>query len=114
MEATVLFDRVSALWPDAIVLRRENIDGDGEPLWSLVHTYEAIEDEIDEDEWLELGIWAFHQALTDIAEANLSHGKHVVLSSSVSLAAFDNHMRANLADESWASEREMYVSPDSR
>jgi hypothetical protein len=109
MEPTELFECIRSFWPDAVVLKdRSNEDGD-EPLWSLVHTYEAIEQNIDgEDDWLVLGAWAFHQALTELALLKLSAGEQVIRPVSVSLSSFDRYMRANLDDDCWAIERQKY------
>lgn len=112
MEARALFDRVRLFWPDAIILGRKTPGSDHKPFWSVVHAYEAIEVSVSCDPWLEVGAWAFHQALTDLAQAKLSVGQQTVRPGSVTIDAFDAYMQANLADESWALERAMYVPLD--
>ena len=108
MKPRELFERVRSLWPDAVVLKdHSNQDGDN-ALWSLVHTYEAIERDIEDDDWLALAAWAFHQALTELAMLKLSAGEQVVMPASVTLASFDRDMRANLDDDSWTIERQNY------
>lgn len=112
MESHVLFGRVRSLWPDALILAANTRDPDQGPLWGVIHAYEAIEERTKDYPWLEVGAWAFHQALSDVANANLCAGKKVVRSSAVTLAAFDTYMRINLRDDSWALERAMYDSSD--
>lgn len=108
MKPRELFERVRSLWPDAVVLKAHSNGVGDTPLWSLVHTYEAIERDIENDNWLDLAAWAFHQALTELATAKLSAGEQIVMPASVTLASFDWEMRANLDDGSWAIERQTY------
>lgn len=108
MEPRRLFDRVRTLWPDVIILRGEASWVEGDPIWSAIHVYEAIERTVEDDDWLSLGAWAFQQALEKLAKFKIETGAGAVRPADVSFEAFDANMRKNLADETWADVRTLY------
>ncbi len=108
MEARHLFERVRTLWPDSIILKSDANSGPGDPIWSVVHCYDSLEPQLIHDDWLVIGAWSFHQALSDLARLKLESGSRMVTPSEVSLEAFDANMRKNLTDETWKEERSRY------
>ena len=108
MEARHLFERIRTLWPDSIILTSDASSGSGDPIWSVVHCYDSLEPQIDHDDWLAIGAWSFHQALTELARLKLESGSKMVFPAEVSLEAFDANMRENLTDETWQEERSRY------
>lgn len=111
MDPRQLFARSRTLWPDMILLRSERDWEEGQPIRTIVHIYDAIEDQVESDDWLSLGAWAFHQALTTLARHKIAAGNHDLRPSDVTFEAFDRFMRLNLADPSWTEVRESY-DPD--
>ena len=108
MEARHLFERVRTLWPDSIILKSDANSGPGDPIWSVVHCYDSLEPQLIHDDWLVIGAWSFHQALSDLARLKLESGSRMVTPSEVSLEAFDANMRENLTVETWKEERSRY------
>lgn len=108
-----LLDRTKARWPDVIHLERAGsaTNATDTALQILYELYRAIEDSIkDDDDWNQLGVWAFHQALWTYAIERVSSGDTAIPRDAISLAAFDVRMQDNLADESWASFRDEYLN----
>src|SRR5689334_12549437 len=110
MEPRQLFERVRARWPDLIILKTHTDWKEGEEVWSVVHVYDAVEVMAQEDDWLTVGAWSFHQALTELARLRIQDGAATVDTAEVSFEAFDANMRENLADSSWIKERSLYGS----
>lgn len=103
-----LFRSVRSLWPDVIILANDGQGKENSVIWSVVHLYEAIEQNVEHDDWLTLGAWSFHQALSDVARTRLEYGATTVHAGDVSFEKFDANMRSNLTDESWVKERKLY------
>lgn len=61
-----------------------------------------------DDEWMELGIWALYQSLDSLHKNSLSEECNIVSIEGVTLDLFDSMMSANLADESWSDERTVW------
>lgn len=108
MEARQLFERVRSWWPDSISLKSDAISSEGDAIWSVVHCYDSLEPQLADDDWLSIGAWSFHQALTELARLKLQSGLKTVNPADVSFEAFDANMRKNLADDSWSEERARY------
>ena len=109
-----LLNDARLFWPPTLNLD-DAVLNDGEVLAipSLVAVYDAIEERIGEDnDWAQLSAWAFHQALWSEAVAVLKAGRRTVSSGCVSFEAFDEKMRENLNDPSWAEERGEYLEAD--
>jgi hypothetical protein len=109
-----LLNDARLLWPPTLNLD-DAVLNEGEVLAipSLVAAYDAIEERIGEDnDWAQLGAWAFHQALWSEAVAALRAGQRTISSGRVSFEAFDEKMRENLNDPSWTEERGEYLGAD--
>jgi len=104
MRSVDLFNRVAVLWPSRLSLGNASLQGEGGFLcWELNEKFEEIEQEhCVADEWLDLACWSFHQALWVAARDSFKGGKTTVDRSDVTLALFDQFLRRNLEDESWA------------
>ena len=104
MDKQALLERVKSLWPQAITLRP---DGGQDALNNI---YWPIEEKLEGegDEWIKLSAWAFHQALWDLAKAQISVGRAALRPADITLEAFDQWMRTNLADDTWAEVRHEY------
>lgn len=105
MEARQLFERVRTSWPDSIILKTDSNLGEGDAIWSVVHCYDSLECKFADDDWLALGAWSFHQALTELAWRKIESGFRTLNPADVSFEAFDANMRENLDDETWAEKR---------
>lgn len=93
-----LFENAKALWPTKI-----DMSGDPDALNKIYWANEAAHRP--DDHWQQLAMWAFHQALNEVAEVN---GAAAILADTVAVSAFDRWMRSNLAHESWADELAEY------
>jgi hypothetical protein len=103
IDPQALFERVKRLWPSSLEL------GD-DPQQALNDIYWPLRERLGEDdEWLSLGAWAFHQSLFEqVSDMRQSNGASRV-SELVPFAVFDRNMMENLADDSWAEVRAAYV-----
>jgi len=99
MDKQALLDQVKSLWPDAITLRPDDAGQS-----ALNNIYWPVEERLaaDAEEWLQVGAWAFHQALGELARSKVAAGLLSVRPSELSFEAFDHWMRKNLADETWS------------
>jgi hypothetical protein len=101
-----LFEHVRSLWPQQInlggmIVNNKHITG----LQILNELYYEIEASFDiNDHWHQLAIWAFHQAIPEPTS-----GESIIYPKSVKFEIFDQKMRENLEDESWAKERAEYL-----
>lgn len=103
IDKIALFETTKALWP--AILRLSNNP-------SATHEiYRANEDAFSQnDDWLQLGIWAFHQALADHEKRALAKGLPLY-PHEVAFDEFDTWMRANLNnDDCWLDQRAEYES----
>jgi hypothetical protein len=106
-----LFEHVRSLWPQQInlggmIVNNKHITG----LQILNELYYEIEASFDiNDHWHQLAIWAFHQALWVYSEGRLNTGESTVHTADITFEIFDQKMRENLEDESWAKERAEYL-----
>ena len=93
-----LFQRVKNLWPRSVELGND-------PLKALSDIYWPIDEILaDDDDWLRLGIWAFHQGLYEIAEV-AANSASTIVPRDMEFSTFDRWMRFNLeADDDWAEE----------
>ena len=98
IDKITLFETTRVLWPALVMVCDEPN--------ATYEIYRANEDTILQgDDWRQLGIWAFHQALEDHEKRALAKGLPLQ-PGEVSFAEFDARMRANLnGDDCWLSER---------
>lgn len=101
IDKIALFEATKVLWP-AIVRVSDNPNATHE-------IYRANEDAFSqEDNWRQLGLWAFHQALADHETRALAKGLPLN-PHEVTFDEFDARMRANLnGDDCWLDERAEY------
>ena len=104
-----LFQRVKELWPHSVEF------GD-DPLIALNAIYWPLEERLrDDDEWLNLGAWAFHQGLHEIAEVVAANSQSTISPREVKFSTFDRWIRFNLeGDHSWAEELAEWLSKQPR
>ena len=113
VEKSRLFEQAKNRWPHRIRVFPTNgfPAFDAEP--SLVDVHDDIQAACDpkgewteDDEWMGLANWSFHQALW--AVANQSTGERDLGRDEVTFEMFDECMRSNLADDCWVAERHQY------
>jgi hypothetical protein len=68
-----------------------------------VRVYDAIELQLEGDDWLSIAAWSFHQALNGLAKSKIAAGETTLRPADVSFEWFDRLMRKNLADASWSA-----------
>jgi hypothetical protein len=102
-----LFERVKRLWPSSLELGSD-------PHQTLNDIYWPLSEKLGEDdEWLRLGAWAFHQSLWEqISNIPPPTGTSLV-TDLVPFSVFDRNMMENLSDDSWAEDRADYVTSGS-
>lgn len=102
MDKVALFEWVRSRWPERVEL------DDPEILYRL---YQQNEEALSpEDDWHQLALWAFHQAVSAYA-AKVASADCLTLSPKyISFEEFDRRMRFNLADECWVVEQAVYES----
>lgn len=103
IDKIALFEATRALWP-ALVRVCDNPN-------ATYELYRANESAFSQDDdWRQLGVWAFHQALEGHERRALAKGLPLC-PLEVSFAEFDARMRANLnGDDCWLDERAEYES----
>jgi hypothetical protein len=98
-----LFEATRALWP-ANILLSENSNAANEVYASNEKTF------LPNDNWRQLALWAFHQALVTHESRALAKGTPLS-PHEVTFSEFDAQMRANLnGDDGWLEERAEYES----
>ncbi len=111
MKLDALYNKAIKKWPDYVKISDGVDHGVSYKFPELINLYDNIENEIDADDvWMELGCWAFHQALHRYAKEQYFNGKSIVKISDVSKSTFDEMLRENLADDSWDIERIAYFN----
>jgi hypothetical protein len=114
-----LFESTRDRWPSKFhITPTDGVTGfDAEP--ELVGVYDRIAasceplgDYAHDDEWTQLANWAFHQSLWALAKGGAT--ERVVRREDVTFEMFDDWLRSNLADDSWAEERREYEESPSR
>ena len=103
IDKIALFEATKALWPE-IVSISDNPNATNE-------IYRANEDAFSQDDnWRQLALWSFHQALVDHEKQALAKGLPLH-PHEIDFNEFDTWMRANLnGHESWWEERAEYES----
>ena len=95
-----LFNATKALWPASIDVL-EDADATNRICWSNAAAVPK------DDEWRQLALWAFHQALTLHEKQSVAKGLPF-RPHDVSFDEFDKWMRFNLEEDCWAEERSEY------
>lgn len=101
IDKIALFETTRALWPAHVTVC--DIPN------ATYEIYRANEGAFSkDDDWRQLGVWAFHQALENHEKRALAMGLPLY-PRKVSFAEFDARMRANLnGDDCWLDERAEY------
>ena len=97
-----LFETTKALWPEAIKLS-VNPNATNE-------IYQKNEQAFPQDDnWQQLALWSFHQALGAHEKRALAKGLPSVHPQEITFAEFDTRMRSNLnGDDCWLEQRAEY------
>ena len=103
IDKIALFEATKSLWPN-IVMVSDNPNATHE-------IYRVNENAFSQgDDWSQLGLWAFHQALADHEKRALAQ-RLPLRPYKVTFIEFDMWMRANLSgDDCWLDERAEYES----
>lgn len=104
MDCAELFGNVKTYWPSSVALNEDTFD-------TLNLIYREFESKIaqDEESWLEVSSWAFHQTIWSFAEQQSYAGQKEIKISDIPISLFNEKMLSNLKDGSWAEERQKYV-----
>lgn len=73
---------------------------------SIEESCDPVVERTQNDEWIQLANWAFHQALWALAKGTVT--ERIIRREDVTFDMFDYWMRSNLSDESWEEERREY------
>ena len=99
IDKKALFESTKALWPADIVLSAP--DATNEVYWANEKAFPA------DDNWRQLAMWSYHQALSQIEDKALLEGISSIRPHELGFAAFDSWMRSNLdGDDCWLAERD--------
>ena len=101
-----LFETTKALWPEAVVVR-DNPDATNDIFRENERTFTQ------NDDWQQLALWSFHQALSAHERRALAKGLPSIHPREVTFAEFDTWMRTNLnGDDCWSAERRDYENSE--
>ncbi len=101
VDKIALFETTKALWP-SIVRVSENSNATNEIYWANEEAFPK------DDNWRQLALWAFHQALVVHEKWALARGVPLY-PHEVAFKEFDMRMRENLnGDDCWLEERAEY------
>lgn len=93
IDKNALFECTRSLWPANAEV--SSLDA----LNSIYETNEALVPA--GDDWRQVALWAFHQALAELGAQALAEGSAAVVPGAVPFAVFDKWMRSNLAKGEW-------------
>ncbi|QUT06392.1 hypothetical protein KFK14_02625 [Sphingobium phenoxybenzoativorans] len=99
-----LFERVRAFWPAKISTSSNAVND----------IYWPLEERFGDDEWLQVGGWSFHQAVSCLAREAAERGEQALLISAITVEDFDGRMRSNLSHDDWVNERPLYGNLSTR
>ena len=91
---TALFESTRMLWPQTI------FTSDAQNTLNRICEANEASRSID-DNWRQVAIWSFHQALWGLAREAGANGVSTFSPSEISFATFDKWMRSNLAKSKW-------------
>lgn len=102
-----LFEATKALWPESVLVSDLNATNE------IYRTREQAFPQ--DDDWRQLALWSFYQALGGHEKRALAKGLPRVYPRDVTFAEFDRWMRSNLnGDDCWLERRAEYERADSR
>ncbi len=103
IDKIALFETTKALWPATV-----RVSEHPEATHDIYRSHEEAVSQA--DNWLQLALWAFHQALVDHEKRALAKGLPLH-PHEVAFKEFDRWMRMNLnGDDCWLDERAEYES----
>lgn len=106
IDRNALFESTKALWPTTIELS-ESPDATNKIYWANEAAYPV------EENWRQVAMWAFHQAVSELEKRALNEGTSVISPSAVEFTAFDTWMRFNLdGDDGWLDEKAEWEADD--
>ncbi len=102
IDKTALFESTKALWPETVRVSL-NLDATNDIYQMNEKTFSW------DDDWRQLALWSFHQALAAHERRALAEGIPHIYPHGVTFAEFDTWMRSNLnGDDCWSEERKRY------
>ncbi|MHA6723177.1 hypothetical protein [Sphingomonas sp. RS2018] len=103
IDKAALFEATRALWPHSVRVSDPN---------EAHEIYRALEHAFpQDDDWRQLALWSFHQALGGYEKCAIAKGLPRVDPCDVTFAEFDRWMRWNLnGDDCWLDRRAEYES----
>lgn len=105
IDKSELFESTKALWPVIVDLSDPNVTN------KIYRQYEHAFPQ--DDDWHQLALWSFHQALAAHEKRSLAIGLPSVHPHEVTFAEFDTWMRSNLnGDDCWSERRAEYETAD--
>ncbi|MBB5716433.1 hypothetical protein [Sphingomonas aerophila] len=103
-----LFETTKALWPDEV-----RVSGKSNATNEIYQRHENAFPQ--DDDWQQLALWSFHQALGTHEKQALAKGLPSIYPREVTFAEFDTWMRSNLkGDHCWSAERAEYEESEPR
>lgn len=112
VDAATLLALCKSGWPAVVDLSGAQPLDAGQVWWPLlasIRRQQEREIDVASDHWLNLGAWAWYQAVTVHAAAMQDGGATSLRIDDVPLALFDRMVRANLQGGGWEAERAAYV-----
>ena len=108
IDKNALFGTTKALWPTTV-----RVSDDPDATNKIYQEHESAFPQ--DDDWQQLALWSFHQALSAYEKRALAKGLSCVHPHEVTFAEFDTWMRSNLnGDKCWSERRAEYDRADSR
>ena len=105
VSCSTLFDKVRGYWPEQVDINRESREIMTNFYWQLDSTIDH-----EKDHWLNIGCWAYHQALDTYMREQRKAGRVSVKPSEVPMSLFNKQMLFNLQEDSWEKERALYIA----
>lgn len=108
IDKSTLFAVTRALWPATVM-----VSSDPDATNRIYQEHENVFSQ--DDDWQQLALWSFHQALSAHEKHALAKGLSSVYPPEVTFAEFDTCMRSNLnGDDCWLERRTEYEAAGSR
>lgn len=102
IDKCALFETTKALWPETV-----RVSGNPNATNEIYQRHENAFPQ--DDDWQQLALWSFHQALSAHEKRALAKGLPSIHPHEVTFAKFDTWMRSNLnGDDCWSAERAEY------
>ena len=106
MNCVDLFKEVIVYWPAKLKIDKSDADQLNKLYWLAESNFDS-----ETQHWLNIGTWAFHQALGKYVNSIAAANNEIVVMSEVPIELFHEQMLFNLEDECWIQERSEYLGP---